>query len=416
MAPRVIVVGGGIAGLVIARDLVLRGREVTLVEASGRLGGTVAAHTVGGIELDAGAESFATRGGVVAELATGLGLEVVAPNPASAWLHTTQGTTVPLPATSLLGIPSSPLAEDVAAVVGRKATFRALADSLYPATVGAKVRTLGELVRRRMGDAILEQLVAPVTLGVHSKHPDDLELDRVAPGLRNALLRRGSLAAAVLELRSNAPAGSAVAGIRGGVHRLVSALAAELDRFGAEVLLASRATEVEATGVTVKGRRLDGQVVVAAPHILGESFAADARVTLATLVVEAPALDAAPRGTGVLVTKGAPGVRAKALTHSTAKWPWLREAAAGHHVLRLSYDEEPAALAETARADAEALLGVALPPSAVVEVARVEWSRPAPATLPPGSPVAVGESIAGTGLANTIRHAREQARELAGDA
>ena len=62
-----------------------------------------------------------------------------------------------------------------------------------------------------------------------------------------------------------------------------------------------------------------------------------ASVELVTLVLDAPALDAAPRGTGVLVAAGTPGVTAKALTHSTAKWPWLAELAGGRHVVRLSY-------------------------------------------------------------------------------
>ena len=82
------VVGGGIAGLVVARRLALAGREVVLHEASDRLGGTVAGHVVGGLELDAGAESFATRGGTVEGLARELGLgdAVVSPAPLVAWL------------------------------------------------------------------------------------------------------------------------------------------------------------------------------------------------------------------------------------------------------------------------------------------------------------------------------------------
>ena len=72
--PGVIVVGGGIAGLVAARELAIGGCEVTLLEASDALGGRVARHTVAGIDLDAGAESFATRGGTVAAFVDELGL------------------------------------------------------------------------------------------------------------------------------------------------------------------------------------------------------------------------------------------------------------------------------------------------------------------------------------------------------
>lgn len=45
-----------------------------------------------------------------------------------------------------------------------------------------------------------------------------------------------------------------------------------------------------------------------------------------TLLLDAPGLSVAPRGTGVLTVFTSH--TAKALTHSTAKWGWLREAAA----------------------------------------------------------------------------------------
>jgi oxygen-dependent protoporphyrinogen oxidase len=64
-----VVVGGGVGGLVLARRLVLGGASVIVLEASDSLGGTVARVRVGGIEVDAGAESFATRGGTVVALA-----------------------------------------------------------------------------------------------------------------------------------------------------------------------------------------------------------------------------------------------------------------------------------------------------------------------------------------------------------
>jgi oxygen-dependent protoporphyrinogen oxidase len=51
----VTVVGGGVAGLVVARRFARAGAEVEVIEASARLGGPVARHVVGGIELDAGA-------------------------------------------------------------------------------------------------------------------------------------------------------------------------------------------------------------------------------------------------------------------------------------------------------------------------------------------------------------------------
>jgi oxygen-dependent protoporphyrinogen oxidase len=414
-----VVVGGGIGGLVLARRLVLGGRTVILAEAADRLGGTVARQTVGGLDLDAGAESFATRGGTVVKLATSLRLgdEIVEPNPAGAWLQSAAGRAFRLPENSLLGIPGSPLARDVTAIVGARAGWRAFLDTLLPGSYGSKATTVGELVRKRMGHGVVDQLVRPIARGVHSKDVDELVLDEAVPGLRSALRNEGSLARAVLRLRgSSARAGSAVAGIRGGVVRLVDELSADLERFGVEVRLSSRATTVERDHVIAEGRRIDGRVVVAAPGVLDAGSQPGHRVVLATLVVDQPLLDAAPRGTGVLVADGAPGIRARALTHSTAKWSWLAERAEGKHVLRLSYDEDGTDLREAARADAEALLGVPLPASSVLDFARAEWYRPNRYAPSPDDIPLAGESIAGTGLASVVARSEALAGSLLEDA
>ncbi|MCU1580206.1 MAG: protoporphyrinogen oxidase [Rhodoglobus sp.] len=394
MVPDFAVIGGGIAGLVVARRLAMAGRSVTLLEASDHLGGTVLRHEVGGIDLDAGAESFATRGGSVAALATelGLGNDIVTPSAAGAWLQPVSGPAVPLPATSLLGIPGVPLASDVIAAVGLGSALRAQLDSVIPHLVATKSLTLGALVRRRMGNGVLEKLVAPVVHGVHSMHPDELPLDRAAPGLRAALALHGSLAVAVRSMREAAPAGSAVQGIRGGVWRLVTELTADLETYGVQVELGRRVTSVDG---------LDGTVVLTTP--LEEP--PGRTVVLATLVVDAPELDAAPRGSGVLVAQGAAGIRARALTHATAKWQWLRERADGHHVLRLSYEVEPEDLAAVARQDAEALLGVKL--DRVIDFARVQWLRPEA-----GTAADVGETVAGSGLAGIVAQAEAHAAGL----
>ncbi|MFT4028586.1 MAG: FAD-dependent oxidoreductase, partial [Protaetiibacter sp.] len=225
---RVVIVGGGVAGLVAAREFALAGREVILLERAERPGGQLAAHSVAGIELDAGAEAYAVRGEEIHLLLRALGLDgdIVRPVDAPAWLHRADGSAVPLPSTSLLGVPATPLARDVVHAIGLRGALRAQLDALLPSSVAAKATSLGELVRRRMGRAVLDGLVAPVVRGVHSAHPGELELDRVAPGLRTALLDRGSLAAAVRARREAAPAGAQVASLRGGLHRLVGALEA----------------------------------------------------------------------------------------------------------------------------------------------------------------------------------------------
>ena len=102
----VLVIGGGVAGLVAARECAHLGLSVVVLEAAGTLGGAVGSHEVAGLTLDSGAESFAVRGNTVAQFLAALGLtdQIIEPNPAGAWLHLPPNraggapVTVPLPA------------------------------------------------------------------------------------------------------------------------------------------------------------------------------------------------------------------------------------------------------------------------------------------------------------------------------
>ncbi len=480
-AADVVVVGGGVAGLVAALECAKVGLQVAVIERRDGIGGCVGRIELDGLSLDSGAESFATRGGAVAELLESLGLsdDIEKPNPAGAWLvmagQNGSAEAAPMPRTGILGIPANPLGDDVRRIIGWRGAVRAYADRVMPILRIGRYRSLGHLVRSRMGEAVLDRLVTPISAGVYSSDPNVLDLDVVAAGLNEAMTRAGSLSGGVAQLVESRRAGSAVLGLRGGMHRLVDALAAELDRFGVEVVTGAEVTalarltpsaplveegaDVAAPGWVVDAARSDDPplrfdatyVVLAAPSdasrrlldeaSLGWSTAADwphaASVELVTLVLDAPALDAAPRGTGVLVVQGTPGVTAKALTHSSAKWRWLSDVAGGRHVVRLSYgragesnpldgrtDDEVAALA---LADASVLLGTPLDASMLRAAGRTPWSDALPhATIGQRDRVraledvlaaepgieATGSWVAGTGLASVVPHALEAARRI----
>jgi oxygen-dependent protoporphyrinogen oxidase len=146
----VVVVGGGVAGLVAARELARGGARVLLLEASGRLGGEVGRHTVAGIDLDSGAESFATRGGTVAAYLDELGLadDVVLPDGRGAWVHQADGAAFPLPRTGLLGIPGDLSDPDVLRVIGADGAEIAARLDAQSAEVGADEIAVGPFVRR----------------------------------------------------------------------------------------------------------------------------------------------------------------------------------------------------------------------------------------------------------------------------
>ncbi|MCY0903485.1 protoporphyrinogen oxidase [Arthrobacter sp. H14-L1] len=391
---RAVVVGGGISGLVAARDLVHAGYRVTVLEASGVFGGCVGSHMVAGLSLDSGAESFATRSTAVADLVTelGLGALIRSPDPSGAWVQLPTGA-LPLPRTGVLGIPADPWAPEVRRALGFAGSLRAALDASLPASVGtsAQVCSVADLVRARMGARVLERLVAPVVAGVHSADPEVLDVDMVAPGLREGILKHGSLAAAVAAQRGAArpggaqpggaqprsgpqgdvepggaqpgmaKAGAAVGGLAGGMFMLVGALAEDLRKAGVEMHTGHPATGLSRTAssgagtewtVTAGKWSARAEVLVVAtngpaavqllapviPELAGHAPAAGPDVRLVTLVVDLPGLDVKPRGTGILVAPQTAGIMAKALTHASAKWAWLAEkAGAGRHILRLSY-------------------------------------------------------------------------------
>ncbi|MDQ2847432.1 MAG: FAD-dependent oxidoreductase [Actinomycetota bacterium] len=472
----VVVIGGGMAGLVAGYQLTLRGLRPLLLEQSAMLGGAVARHTVAGVELDAGAESFAVTRPAVTQLLGDLSMAgaVVAPAPLGAWVRHEAGS-APLPATALLGIPGHVRAADVRRVIGWPGAARATLDTVLPPRFGGP--TLGGLVRRRMGSRVLHRLVEPVVGGVHAFDPSLLEVDAVAPGLTAAIGSAGSLAGAVRTLRGGTAPGAAVCGIRGGMALLPAALATEITYAGGEVRCGVTVSGLESITdgwrVHVQGATIDtAAVVVALPAtgisqllgvVLGDAtMPADSGrstpVALVTMVIDDARLDAAPRGTGILVAPRATGVLAKALTHATAKWPWLAATLpAGRHVLRLSYGRSgfgdgagrttaipaagnPAAANQTAaipadgdlRAiaveDASTLLGLTLRESDILGSDVVRWRSALPqAREGHGAAVAtlrraasaqsglaiVGSALAGNGLAAVVGDARAQIDALA---
>lgn len=449
VAARPVVIGGGIAGLVAAWELARAGRRPLLLEQSGAVGGPVARHTVAGIDLDAGAESFATGRPAVTDLLVDLGMAdaIVPPARMAAWVRH-EGGSAALPAGALLGIPADPLADDVVAAIGVEAAAQAAA--LDARAVGTLPDSLGALVEARMGRQVLRRLVDPVVGGVHAADPWLLEIDAVAPGLSRAVTTTGSLAAAVRTLRGAAAPGSAVAGIDGGLAELPRVLTEQILRHGGEIRCD---TQVLGVRTTASGQRLvladaggqrflDTDLVVIAcaaadlldPDALGTAvptISLTTPVTLVTLVLDDPRLDAAPRGTGVLVSRRVREISAKALTHASVKWPWLAaRLPSGRHVLRLSYGRgggiatpDPA----TVLADASGLLDVELRPQDLVDSAVVRWPSALPqarpghlaevrelrAALPPGL-VLIGGAVAGNGLSSIVADARIQVGRLSG--
>lgn len=441
MARTVAVVGGGVAGLVSARELARRGHHVVVLEAGDRWGGALRADDLDGIAVDVGAEGFAVTRPETRALIDDLGLRasVVAPRRSDPYLLLPEGLH-PMPH-AMLGVPTSLDDPAVVAVLGGDEARRAAVLDAAPMAATDPGISLGDLVRSRMGAAVVDRILVPVVGGVHAVHPDLVEAESVIPGLRASAASAGSLAGGAARLRaaSGVP-GAAIAGLEGGMTTLVRALVAACADAGADLRLLTPVSGID-LGADQWQVHLASEVLGVDDVVLAVDAPTAARLVPATpeltraledvqtgdvavvaLVLDAPALDDDPVGSGVLVAPGHPQVRAKALTHATAKWAWLRESfGPGRHLVRLSYGrdgriQEPLDdLVAIATADAAAILGLTDP---VVRDARVtRWDRslvrPAPghrervariretAAALPGLAL-VGAGLGGNGLAGTI--------------
>lgn len=441
MTRTTVVVGGGVAGLEVARQRAMAGEQVTVLEAGDRCGGALRSAELGGVSVDVGAEAFGVARPETRRLIDELGLAhlVIEPRRSDARLLLDDGLHA-MPH-ALLGVPTDLMSPEVVSAIGEDAARAAAELDRAPlADLPADV-TLGALVRARMGDRVVARILTPVVAGVHAADPDLVEAEAVVPGLLSALRQEGGLAAAAARLRaaSGVP-GAAVNGLRGGMTTLVRALEVQARGLGVTIRTDTSALAIERTSgdwrvVTPGGPLAADALVVAvdAPSAAGLltsvpdvadplSRIAVGDVVVCAAVLRAPELDEDPVGSGLLVQPGHPRVRAKALTHATAKWEWIRAAyGPGRHLVRLSYGrdgrvaEALTELPDIVRADLQTVFGLGEP--VIEDFCIRRWNRslvfPRPghraavanlraavADLPTLD--VVGAGLGGNGLAGTI--------------
>ena len=354
---RAVVVGAGVAGLAAAHRLARSGAEVTVLEAADRVGGMVAPLEIAGKVIDGGAEAYARRLGVADELCTTLGIDVAAPSggPRIRWSAAESWPG----ADGVLGIPASPQDPALAAALTREELATALAEPGLDDGVGIDAVTLGALVTARLGRAVTERLVAPVTRTVYRMEPGQMQLAQFAPALRGP----GSLYTKVAVARGSR---SAVAQPVGGLIRLVDALVSDIRAHGSTIHYGARVTRIGRDGTVVAaGDRLEAdRLVLACParpatqllRRIGVVVPAPATgvSVSAVLALEPVAPPGTPAGSGVMLGQPIPGLSARSLTHYSEKWPWSR---GGVDLIRLNYAPDANPSRDQALADAALLLG-----------------------------------------------------------
>ncbi len=348
-----VVIGGGLSGIFAALRASDAGETVTLLEASGSLGGGLRGVDVDGLVLDAGAESFSVVSPEMATLLADWGFAHSLVRPAQKAAHIVlPDRIVPIPR-GVMGIPAGREELGASPALEPEAISDAIARDSQPWQVPEQV-SVAELVRLRLGAAVYDNIVAPVVSGVWGSSGEFLDAHSVFAELLEAGAEYGSLLDAAAHLRGNSPAmGQAVQSVRGGLHTILPRLEEMLDQRGVSVLVNCPVERIEPHGagwlitapVSSQASRVSIGVGPQALQnlldpLLGveQGFVAPraipSRVALVSL--HAPQLDTAPLGTGALVADGVGG-GVKALTHVNAKWDWWSDhLPAGRHLVRFS--------------------------------------------------------------------------------
>lgn len=232
---RIVVVGGGIAGLAAARRLeaLVPDAEIVLVEKEGRLGGKIHTERIGELVVEAAPDSFLSRKergiGLCEEL--GLAGELVGRRPEHAGTFVRRGRRlVSLPAgiTGLVPTDLDALAESE--LLSPEGRARLAAEVDVP-PVESSDESIASFATRRLGREAYEAIVEPLATGIYGGDGEQLSLAATFPALRALEIEHGSvlrgLAAKAAAATTQHPP---FVSLRGGMQILVDRLAESLER------------------------------------------------------------------------------------------------------------------------------------------------------------------------------------------
>ena len=243
---RVIVIGGGITGLTAAYRLtqVTQARglplEVILLEASERLGGTIATHYQHELLMEQGPDCFlsAKPWGVRLSEELGLGEALIG--------TTTQyrqsfivrgGTLVPVPQGFYLMVPGSWWSLMTTPMFSWRGKLRMALELVVPRRTATQDESLAQFVTRRLGREALERMAQPMVGGIYTADPRYLSMQATMPQFVEMEQQHGSLIRAMLskQRRTAAPAQGTsgpryglFVSFRQGMQTLVDTIAAHL--------------------------------------------------------------------------------------------------------------------------------------------------------------------------------------------
>jgi len=236
----VLVVGGGISGLVCAWRLRQQRLPVILFEGSSRFGGVIGAVEKSGFLFDLGPQSFTATAplrALIEEL--DLAGELLFADPGAPRYILFRGKLQP--------VRPSPPALLRSPLLGWRTRLRLLTEPLRHASPPQDDESIAAFVRRKFGEDLLANLVAPFVSGVFAGDPEKLSLRSAFPGVHALEEQYGSVLRGAMKSRPRVPREkgreSSLGNFRRGMVTLPQALVQKLGeaaQSGVEILALQR--------------------------------------------------------------------------------------------------------------------------------------------------------------------------------
>ncbi len=185
---KVVVIGGGIAGLTAAFRLKQAGIEVTLLEKNERLGGAIHSVKENGFLVEIGPNTILETSPKVTELIRDAGLEKekVYANDQAKNRYIVRNK-------KPISLPISPRAFFVTSLFSWKAKLRLLKEPFIDPWDNSYEESLSQFVVRRLGQEFLDYAINPFVAGVYAGDPDTLSVKHGFPKLYALEQTYGSL-------------------------------------------------------------------------------------------------------------------------------------------------------------------------------------------------------------------------------
>ncbi|SUM54779.1 protoporphyrinogen oxidase [Staphylococcus nepalensis] len=196
LTKRIAIVGAGVTGLSSAY-FIKKARpdiEVTIYEASNRVGGKIQTYRTEGYTIELGPESYLGRKQIMTDIAKDIGLEeqLVTNKTGQSYIYA-KNKLYPIPGGSILGVPTDIKPFFKTKLISPLGKVRASFDLFKkPLQIDGDI-SVGSFFRARLGDEILENLIEPLMGGIYGTNIDDLSLMTTFPEFKEREEQFGSL-------------------------------------------------------------------------------------------------------------------------------------------------------------------------------------------------------------------------------